>query len=771
MNSALLFGPVKKVTSTFTKGSKCYNRNIILNVCKMTCMSNAGYLAATESNILFRPASTSTDNFEKFEDDHGNAKGSTKKKSSVTKLSQNQASFSESLTFLSHPNPVTGQMDWVVRHEDYDYLQEIARSGYGDMLHDEDRNKKYYLAIKQAVRFLKEQNKKVKCLDIGTGTSLLSMMAANSGADTITACEAFQPMAACAEKVLAINGFKDKVQLLNKRSTEVTLEDMGERANLLVTELFDTELIGEGAIESYTDAHSRLMEEDCVAVPAMGIMYVQAVQCELLKMWNTLHPIKLPNGTVISVPTSCKNCTGAISLHDLQVDELKDHLQFLSAPVEVFRFDFSRRSALHKQEQNKKVVSALQNGRVDAFVMWWDLIMDPQGEIVLSCGPCWTKEKGETVPWRDHWMQALYYPSSSILVEKGEEFDIHSFHDEYSLCFDTLEIDRLRQSCVCGLHIAFGRNRLGQVNDHNRNQTFIKALEKHITPSTVCLVISDGSLLPLFAAHLGARKVFYLDTNWSSRKVLKELIVHNGLEDRVTVLEKHAEDITDDDLQNLKIDLVIAEPHFQSALLPWEHLYFWYAVSALRQHLSQSYVILPEKMIIKAMAVQFRDLHKIRAPVGNCEGFNISDFDRLIEMASESADEDIEPHPLWEYPAEALSAPAALATIQFSQQVQDIKQIQDSMELLCCREGILNGVVFWSEFYFSDDMKISSGLISDSWDDKIIKWDMFSKQGVKLFRHGKMATGDTKLNISTQFTPENGDFSFKFSIDDNRPVH
>lgn len=36
--------------------------------------------------------------------------------------------------------------------------------------------------------------------------------------------------------------------------------DVAERANLLVTELFDTELIGEGAIGAYTDAHSRLMQ-------------------------------------------------------------------------------------------------------------------------------------------------------------------------------------------------------------------------------------------------------------------------------------------------------------------------------------------------------------------------------------------------------------------------------------------------------------------------------------------------------------------------------
>ena len=38
-------------------------------------------------------------------------------------------------------------------------------------------------------------------LDIGTGTGLLSMMAASLGADTVVACEEFRPMAECAAKV------------------------------------------------------------------------------------------------------------------------------------------------------------------------------------------------------------------------------------------------------------------------------------------------------------------------------------------------------------------------------------------------------------------------------------------------------------------------------------------------------------------------------------------------------------------------------------------
>ncbi|XP_059148867.1 protein arginine N-methyltransferase 7-like isoform X2 [Physella acuta] len=667
---------------------------------------------------------------------------------------------SPKLTFVSRVNPLTGKMDWVVQDEHYDYVQEIARSGYGDMLHDTDRNKKYYLAIKQAVKLLKDQGKKVKALDIGTGTGLLSMMAAEAGADTISACEAFPPMAACADAVLKINGFKDKIKLIPKRSNEVLLDDIGDRANLLITELFDTELIGEGAIGAYSDAHDRLMESDCVAVPSTGIMYVQAVQSPLLTNWNNLQSISLPNGSVISVPAHFARCGGAPLLHDLQVDELQEDLTFVSTPVEVFRFDFSHRNALPKTESKKLVTEAQLDGSVNGFVMWWELVMDPQGEIILSCAPCWNRKADVPVPWRDHWMQALYYPSVSKSVKKGESFEINCYHDEYSLWFDTAVTDSHPPSCTCGLHVAFSRSRLGQINDSERNVFYTKVLQTHITSDTVCLVISDGSMLPLMAACLGAKKVFYLDSSWSCRKVIKEMVNFNQLGDKVCVLEKNVEDITAEDLEQLKIDVVVAEPFFQSASLPWEHLYFWYALHHVQAHLSESVVILPKSMTIQAIAVHFENLQKIRSPVGYCEGFNITEFDKLIEKSSESADEDIEPQPLWEYPAMAVSSPKTIFSIQFSSNPCNMETVLNNTDLQCCRDETLNGIALWTEYDFGENLVTSTGLLNNDWEGKKIRWDKFSRQAVKLYRHERAVNKDSSVHIQTEFNPANGDFVF-----------
>ena len=67
-------------------------------------------------------------------------------------------------------------------------------------------------------------------------------------------------MADIAERIMAKNGFSDKITLIRKRSTEVRIgTEMARRANILVTEVFDTELIGEGAIATFNLAHKHLL--------------------------------------------------------------------------------------------------------------------------------------------------------------------------------------------------------------------------------------------------------------------------------------------------------------------------------------------------------------------------------------------------------------------------------------------------------------------------------------------------------------------------------
>ena len=70
-------------------------------------------------------------------------------------------------------------------------------------------------------------------------------------------------MATCAAKIIRENGFEDKIKLIYKRSQKLTVGENGDlkqRANILVTEVFDTELIGEGALSTFKHAQEQLLE-------------------------------------------------------------------------------------------------------------------------------------------------------------------------------------------------------------------------------------------------------------------------------------------------------------------------------------------------------------------------------------------------------------------------------------------------------------------------------------------------------------------------------
>ena len=73
--------------------------------------------------------------------------------------------------------------------------------------------------------------------------------------------------------------------------------------------------------------------------------------------------------------------------------------------------------------------------------------MDPAKTVLLSCAPVWAHPSPKTLPWRDHWMQAIYYPvvsrqpPTSASTDVSKKVTVVSNHDEYSYWFDVWQGD------------------------------------------------------------------------------------------------------------------------------------------------------------------------------------------------------------------------------------------------------------------------------------------------------------------------------------------
>ena len=113
-----------------------------------------------------------------------------------------------------------------------------------DMMHDNPRNEAYRAAIAEAV-----ESDEDFVLEIGTGSGLLALIAAESCCQHVYTVEGNPPVADAAKAVVSANAKDDRITVLSKFSTDVEVHytaDMPAQADVLVAEIFDTGLVGEG---------------------------------------------------------------------------------------------------------------------------------------------------------------------------------------------------------------------------------------------------------------------------------------------------------------------------------------------------------------------------------------------------------------------------------------------------------------------------------------------------------------------------------------------
>ncbi|XP_055840399.1 protein arginine N-methyltransferase 7 [Episyrphus balteatus] len=679
-------------------------------------------------------------------------------------------------------NPITGKSEWQSQTEDYDYHQEVARAAFADMLHDTERNQKYYSALQKTIKQLHDSGKEAHVLDIGTGTGILSMMAVKSGADTVTACEAFMPMAHCAEKIMSANGMGEKIKLIKKRSTEIEVgdgKDMNRRANVLVTEVLDTELIGEGAIGIYNHAHKHLLTEDCILIPSRATVFAQVVQSPLAVAWNRTKIIANLDGNILlETPDSINTCKGEAGVHDMQLSQLPmNQICPISKPVQIFDFNFSDPNGMATDRFNNLKLKSECQGSADMVLFWWSIDMDQEGEIVLSCAPYWAhpdfsdlssrKESQlpiqNVIPWRDHWMQAVYYIPKPFNLQSQEEYILSSNHDEYSFWFDAWKAGEeerrvRRHACSCSLHMTYSRSRIGQMNQIIRNKKYMKFLEENIDKSSFVLSISDGSLLGLASAKLGAKSVTCFEPHRFSKTLIDSYIKQNNIENVCIVGNL-------DEVENLdQVTHVFAEPYFITSILPWDGFYFGTLLSKIKDRLGEQVKICPHSAKIIAVPVEFIDLQKIRAPLSICEGFDLTIFDQMVDTSSILADAVVEAQPLWEYPCRALAKETELLSVSF----ENFSKDKSCSGVLTIEEnGLCNGIALWVDWNI-DGSNNPKSIVTTGPSQPIIvgdyvQWDMFVRQGVHLIPEADIkAKQSNQIEWSVEFRPVSGEIKFNF---------
>ncbi len=278
------------------------------------------------------------------------------------------------------------------------------------MMNDHKRNEAYANAIQLAV----EEGDLV--LDIGTGSGLLSMMAAAKGAQVVT-CETSEIIARTAKKIISTNGYQKEVSVINKKSIELEVGvDLPKPADLVISEVLSAEFVGEDVRRTIWDAKTRLIKSNGTMIPQSGSIKVALLgsDAEIDKFVRVANV----HGFDLSEFNSITQNKFGLSLVSKPV--------LLSEPKNVFNIDFNSRNKPANEEQVIGI-EATQSGMCIGLVQWIRVAL--YGDIFYENQP------GDGF---SHWPNPVYIFDKPIPVKQRDLLKISAFLGEDSLWFNHL---------------------------------------------------------------------------------------------------------------------------------------------------------------------------------------------------------------------------------------------------------------------------------------------------------------------------------------------
>lgn len=383
----------------------------------------------------------------------------------------------------------------------------------------------------------------------------------------------------------------------------------------------------------------------------------------------------------------------------------------------------------------------------------------------------------KTLPWRDHWMQAVYFLTKEISVNQNDSFVLYSNHDEFSFWFEVGHLNGqptevYSSNCNCTFHFVLSRSRIGGINDNVRRNLYYNTLQSVIKKDTVCIILGSISLLGHLCAKLGARKVYILNNDLFVDKFYQMISVQNNLVDKISVTSSESKlvnciskDLNDDECFDI---LILSEPYYRNSILPWDNMEFWYTKENIINLLRDSKQVksintIPIKFKLKGCAVQFDNLWKIAAPLNKCEGFSMTEFDRLIAFSKKKAISYVEAQPLWEYPGIALSHPITFFEYNLNYDVVKEK-VKNMGKIQIEYGGRCDGIALWMEYDLTESNSLSFGPTQRICPGQYVEWDMFERQGVHLFTTQSVVKENDCINYDAEFDPDEAEVNFNFDF-------
>jgi tetratricopeptide (TPR) repeat protein/predicted nicotinamide N-methyase len=291
-------------------------------------------------------------------------------------------------------------------------LSSMVPAWHIPMINDEERNTAYDLALQRAVR------PGDLVFEIGTGSGIVSMMAARAGAGQVVTCEVLPTIADAARDIIAANGYADKITVVTKKSTQLRLgEDLPEKADLFVSELINVGMLAPNMLSIIRHARENLLKPEGRIVPEASTVYGVLLESDHLARIN---PVREIAGFDMSGMDRFRSPGYAV------IDFASDPHRRLSDRFAALNFDF--RVDMKEMDSHRLVVPVTEAGTCHGIAFWFDLHMFE--DVVYH---------SDSHSRTNHWKQAAHFFKTPIAVKPGDRLTIAAGYDNTRIFFNLVE--------------------------------------------------------------------------------------------------------------------------------------------------------------------------------------------------------------------------------------------------------------------------------------------------------------------------------------------
>ncbi|XP_021747007.1 protein arginine N-methyltransferase 7-like isoform X2 [Chenopodium quinoa] len=562
-------------------------------------------------------------------------------------------------------------------------------------------------------------------------------------------------------------------------NSKLELISVPELIYLWVSEILDSELLGEGLIPTLQNAHDELLVENPDTVPYRAVTYGQLVESSFLWRLHDLYSNEIcASDGIRLVPTERSSILSIEpQQYPMHCDPLQEELKLLSEPFKIFEFDFWKRPSSHGEAEI--LVEAATSGSVNAVLSWWVLQLDKEGTVFYSTAPKWIKLLQTEFPgnenWCDHWKQCVWFvPGKGLSVSKGENIQLLAVHSDISISYSLwAESQRNKKEHVIrkdDFQLTLSPEKIATYSDDKWRRYVSLALQNalHRKDSPLCFVLDDSIFLATAIAHLcKTSRVMLLFPGLRERglQYLRATAETNQFSaDRLKLLDHRLEYISIHETDGKKIDLLVGEPFYYGSetWLPWKNLRFWKERTRLEGILSKDAIVIPCKGILRVCAMSLPDLWKSRCSLTYIEGFNHSVANTILGACGNlpsPQEGPILPFFVWQSgESKELSERLTLMEFDFS---KPMSSCSGKAKVKFTGTGICHGFVLWIDWVLSaeNDSVVSTGPDHRQW-----------KQGVKLLKtpvavssQDHMSSDDFhSVEMEANFDSANGDLMIQY---------